>query len=136
MNLPTTENTPLIRTDFASDEAWREVVRVATQPYEDGFVANLSLVDDRAFDGADPRTLAELAGRARWHAVLVIADAATMADPEHTLLCIDALHDGAPFRIIPSELWGVENNLSLANMDYEDFASSCDADGVFRGFAE
>jgi len=28
----------------------------------------------------------------------------------------------------------VENNLSLANMDFEEFADSVDADGVFRGF--
>jgi uncharacterized protein DUF6924 len=31
-------------------------------------------------------------------------------------------------------MWGVENNLSLANMDFEEFADSVDADGVFRGF--
>jgi hypothetical protein len=31
-------------------------------------------------------------------------------------------------------MWGVENNLSLANMDWEDFAATVDEDGVFRGF--
>ena len=41
---------------------------------------------------------------------------------------------GRTFRVIPRELWGVENNLSLANMDYSDFADNVDADGVFRGF--
>jgi hypothetical protein len=28
---------------------------------------------------------------------------------------------------------GVENNLSLANMDFDEFADAVDADGVFRG---
>lgn len=42
---------------------------------------------------------------------------------------------GRTFRIIPSEMWGIENNLSIANMDFRDFADSADADGVFRGFA-
>jgi hypothetical protein len=41
---------------------------------------------------------------------------------------------GRSFRVIVQELWGVENNLSLANMDFEEFADSCDPDGVFRGF--
>lgn len=41
---------------------------------------------------------------------------------------------GRTFRVIPRELWSVENNLSIANMDYRDFADSVGADGVFRGF--
>jgi hypothetical protein len=31
-------------------------------------------------------------------------------------------------------MWSVENNLSLSNLDYDDFANSVDAFGVFRGF--
>lgn len=26
----------------------------------------------------------------------------------------------------------IENNLSLANVDFEEFMESCDADGIFR----
>jgi hypothetical protein len=32
-------------------------------------------------------------------------------------------------------MWQVENNLSLGNMDYNDFVRSLDRDGVFRGFS-
>jgi hypothetical protein len=32
--------------------------------------------------------------------------------------------------------WSVENNLSLANMDFEEFANAVDVDGLFRGFPE
>jgi len=28
----------------------------------------------------------------------------------------------------------VENNLNIANMDWEDFAGAAGADGIFRGF--
>jgi hypothetical protein len=35
---------------------------------------------------------------------------------------------------IPSEIQSIENNLSLANMDFEEFAESADKDGIFRGF--
>jgi hypothetical protein len=31
-------------------------------------------------------------------------------------------------------MWGVENNLSVANMDFHEFADNVEDDGVFRGF--
>jgi len=37
------------------------------------------------------------------------------------------------FRVIADQLWSVENNLSLANMDWADFTGSAD-DGVHQGF--
>jgi hypothetical protein len=43
---------------------------------------------------------------------------------------------GRTFRVIPSEMWSVENNLSVANMDFYEFADNVDLDGVFRGFPE
>ncbi|HLF89873.1 MAG TPA: hypothetical protein VI451_13065 [Anaerolineales bacterium] len=43
---------------------------------------------------------------------------------------------GREFRAIPSQIQGIENNLSIANMDFEEFADSVDEDGVFRGFPE
>jgi len=33
-------------------------------------------------------------------------------------------------------LWGVENNLNISNMDWEEFASAVDEGGVFRGFGD
>jgi hypothetical protein len=33
-------------------------------------------------------------------------------------------------------MWGVENNLSIANMVFAEFAGAVDEDGVFRGFSE
>jgi hypothetical protein len=38
------------------------------------------------------------------------------------------------FRVIPSELWGPENNLSIANLDFDEFANNAGSDGIFRGF--
>ena len=32
--------------------------------------------------------------------------------------------------------WSVENNLSIANMDWEEFADAVDDAGIFRGFLE
>ena len=38
------------------------------------------------------------------------------------------------FRSIPSEVEPIVANLSLANMDFAEFAHSTDPDWVFRGF--
>jgi hypothetical protein len=46
----------------------------------------------------------------------------------------DFVELGRTFRVIPSEMWDVENNLSLANMDFPEFAGSTGPDGIFRGF--
>ncbi|WP_405166656.1 hypothetical protein OG203_17100 [Nocardia sp. NBC_01499] len=37
-------------------------------------------------------------------------------------------------RVIAEELWSIENNISLADMDWDEFASAADDDGIFRGF--
>jgi len=58
-----------------------------------------------------------------------------MTDEEHPVLVLDSFNpEVKTFRVIPSEAWGVENNLSLANMDYSEFADAADPNGVFRGF--
>lgn len=61
----------------------------------------------------------------------------SLTDPEQPVLVVDLSNDpGRNFRVIPAEIWGVENNLSIANMDFEEFADSADPDGTFRGFPE
>jgi len=56
--------------------------------------------------------------------------------PDHPLLVVNlhAAVDARPFRTPPRQVQSIQNNLSLANMDYLEFASSAGADGVFRGF--
>jgi hypothetical protein len=41
---------------------------------------------------------------------------------------------GRTFRSIPSEVEPIVANLSIANMDFGEFADSADPDGIFRGF--
>ncbi|MEU5844916.1 hypothetical protein ABZ790_01495 [Saccharopolyspora shandongensis] len=40
------------------------------------------------------------------------------------------------FRCLPEEAIGIENNMSTANMDLEEFHEAADSDGVFRGFRD
>lgn len=133
--LPATDCSLLVRTDFTSQDAWEEVSGEAQLENADGFRAYLEPVSDPAFDGAGWQAV-KAAAAAGGHSatVLFIADTATLTAPGHPVLVVDVRSGKPPFRCLPSELWSIENNLNLANMDWEDFAGATDEAGVFRGF--
>lgn len=132
--LPESDDSLVVRTDFSDDAAWEEVRRAIDAPVGN-FQAYVRFVDDAAYSDL---TAEELTGLVPEHSCvteLYVVDVLTIADPEHPVLVIDVCDEpGRSFRVIPSEMWCVENNLSVANMDWEDFAESLDEDGVFRGF--
>ena len=126
----------LIRTDFVDDAAWTALCDRVQQPDPDeGFCAVFVCIDDPQIGAMSlaaiaAQVLADIGARA-----IFIADKVAMTAPDHAVLCIKV--DGVPllsFRIIPTEIWGPENNLRLCNMDFADFAGAADAHGVFRGF--
>jgi hypothetical protein len=135
-SLPTTNGTPLIRTDFSDEAAWSSALaRIRTPSQGDGFLADVSIVDDPRYDGLTSAELLTMVSDSVGQAILIVADSTALTSPDVPLLVIGLADSrGREFRVIASELWGVENNLSLANMDFEEFAESVDADGVFRGF--
>lgn len=132
----------LIRTDFSDDATWRRVVTAATAPGEgenSEFAAFLTCVDNAENDGLSIATLLEKIGDHPPYYVF-LADSITLADPEHPILAVDTGPEetghqrGQTVRVVPSWMWSIENNLSLCNMDFEDFVDSADPDGIFRGF--
>jgi hypothetical protein len=130
--LPGLDSSLLVRTDFASDDAWQELSDEAQQESQDGFRAYLVPVSDPALDHLDWETVrAALPVGDHGALVLFIADSTTRNSPDHPVLAVDLSRDAGdrPFRCIPSELCSVENNLNLANMDWEDFAGAVDDDG-------
>jgi hypothetical protein len=132
--IPETTNAAVLRTDFSNDAAWRAICDEIQAPVGD-FIATVDCVSDRAFEGLLPTEVAELVRPDSRHTFLFLVDRHTVEDPEHPVVAVDLYAEpGRSFRVVPSEMWGVENNLSLANMDFEEFADSVDADGVFRGF--
>jgi hypothetical protein len=138
-SLPESDMSLLVLADFASKAAWQQVRAEAQDEYEHGFAACVDPVDDPAFDRATWQEVkAAMPVSDRSAAVLFIADHVTLTSPEHPILVVDLSDSpiGEPtFRCIPSELWGVENNLNQANMDWHEFANAVDDDGIFRGFA-
>jgi hypothetical protein len=101
----------------------------------DGFQALFCCVDDPALAAISLTQLAKQAVEDLHCSAIFIADAKAMSGADRAVLCVDCAHNpGAAFRVIPSEVWGPENNLRLANMDFAEFAAEVGPDGVFRGF--
>ncbi|WP_072803483.1 DUF6924 domain-containing protein [Rhodococcoides yunnanense] len=134
-----------IRTDFTDDAAWREVALAAMAPVQSGgdtdFEAYLTCIDNPAYDGLTAERLLELIGDLPTSYAFLV-DNVTVTHREHPIVVLDsntAVPDHLPgrtFRVIPAEMWNIENNLSIANMDFETFADGVDPDGIFRGFPE
>ena len=130
---PETENAPLLRTDFSDQEAWDAIRKEVMEPV-DGFYANVDFIDDPEFAGITTDALISLIPRTMRHSFIVVADKEAMQG-EHLLLVVDLLREqGREFRAEPSQIQGIENNLSISNMDFAEFAENCDPEGVFRGF--
>ncbi|MEV7227205.1 hypothetical protein AB0M79_09300 [Polymorphospora sp. NPDC051019] len=138
--LPETWSVPVVRADFDHDRAWQWIVREIGAATEEGFGGDVEFVEDRTLAGLDGLAIA-----ARYlpaypceyrHPVLFVADLVAMAAPEHALLVVNLNTgvDAGPFRTVPRQVQAIQNNLSLANMDYVDFERAAGPDGVFRGF--
>ena len=138
----------LVRTDFTDDAAWDQVRKEATREYgPDEFRANVEPVSDPQWAGAAWEAVKAAApvDDEAGPSVLFIADSITFASPAHPVLVVDLadrflsvtefpeIADRTPFRCIPSALWDVENNLSIANLSWEDYAGTLDDGEVYRG---
>jgi tetratricopeptide (TPR) repeat protein len=129
--IPATENALALRTDFSDEAAWKSLCTTIQDPKAD-FVANVDFISDPEYDGLTADQLPSLVDSSVTFAFII--DRMALTHPEHPVLVID-LHGkhGRTFRVIPSALWAVENNLSIANMDFEEFADAVDENGIFRG---
>nr|WP_181396580.1 hypothetical protein [Streptomyces sp. FT05W] len=149
-NLPDTDETLLIRTDYSDQAAWQALLRAVTTPNKNGFLANVHVVDDVAYSDLTTEQAVSVA-RARGD-LLIVADTTALTGPEMPLLAVlpfdededddydededdddETKQEHGELRVIAAELWSIENNISLANMDWEDFVNAAH-EGVFRGF--
>ncbi|MCU1414199.1 MAG: hypothetical protein JWN80_1539 [Microbacteriaceae bacterium] len=133
--LPIVDDSLLVRTTFSDDAAWAALVAAVARETAEGFRAYVNVVDDRDFDATEWKVLRTQVLANRPHAlVLFVADAVAMSTLDFPILVVDVAEDYEPFRCTARELWSVDNNLNIGNMDWADFSRSVELDGVFRGF--
>ena len=134
---PETENTPFVRCDFSDQEAWERVRAAVVESEEAEFVAQVEVIDNPSYDGLAVGQLMALLPAEHHHPILIVADKRTLTEEEHPLLVIDLMDDpGREIRVIAEEVSSIENNLSISNMYFEEFADAVGEDGIFRGFVD
>jgi hypothetical protein len=136
--LPKTANPIVIRTDFENQKAWEAICEMLRAPVHGGsqtFYAYLELVEDSDYRDLSKEEVLAVLPEDYDHSFFFVTDRAAVPHPEFPILAVDLYETrGRSFRTIPSQVQGIENNLSIANMGFEEFADAVDADGIFRGF--
>ena len=136
--IPETENALVLRTDFSNEAVWEKIRALIQKPAGlFRFRANVEFLSDTDYADITKDQLLELIPRNYNHNFMIIVDQLAISQTDHPLLIVDLYEkSGREFRAVPSQIQGIENNLSIANMDFEEFAESVDQDGIFRGVSE
>ncbi|MFF8414005.1 DUF6924 domain-containing protein [Streptomyces omiyaensis] len=127
----------VLRTDFGDDGSW-DAVRAALDATDES--SHATYVSELRFAGVEVRALVDEESAADEDARIgdvFLADATTMSEPDHPLLAVDLSEEpGRTFRVPARWFPDVSANLTLANMDFAEFADAVDGSGTFRGFDE
>lgn len=145
----------IVRTDYTDEKAWLGVTADLRRPWgDDGeFEADVHLIDDPVWANVTADEVLAAVSRDEDLSVVFIADGVTMRSAHCSLLALDVGAEdedldpeyyqeliNSPslreFRTVPAGVHCVHANLSLANMDFEEYAETAAADpeGVFRSF--
>ncbi|WP_113700888.1 DUF6924 domain-containing protein [Nonomuraea lactucae] len=147
--LPEAQALLVLRTDFSDQEAWEAVRAALGVPDGDGrtedgsddfaelYMDEVSVLDDLAYRDLTVPQVLDLVPDGYADRILVVVDRAAIDSAEMPVLLIDLVEEpGRTMRVVPAELPAIHANLSIANMDFFEFADSADEDGVFRGFPD
>jgi hypothetical protein len=136
--LPKTNNPLVVRTDFEQQHVWETICTLIRAPVYapgDTFYATVQFLEDVALRGLGTEDLLARVPGDYNHSFLFVVDNTAATHPEFPILIIDLRGDrGRSFRAIPSAIQAIENNLSISNMGFFEFAAAADEDGIFRGF--
>ncbi|MGW8884617.1 DUF6924 domain-containing protein [Streptomyces sp. NPDC055749] len=144
----------IIRTDYRDEVAWQAVVADLAQPWggDSKFEPSVHLVDDPAWADLTPDEVLKEARQDENLSVVFLADRVTMHSADHALLALDIAEEEdldpmyyqelidsrlpREFRTVPAGVHDVHANLSIANMDFAEFAEAAfaDPDRIYRPF--
>ena len=135
--LPKSDSSVLVRVSEGDDAAWVRLTAAVATENRDGFRAYVDFIDAAEWHGASFDQLrAAVPPNPNGASVLFAADETALSSEEFPVVVIDLVQGRPEFRCVASELWAVENNLNISNMDWEEFSDSVDADGIYRGIPD
>ena len=134
--IPDTEHAVVLRTDFSDQKGWEEICAEIRKPVGIfRFRANVDFMDQVEYANSTKEQILELTLPHYSHSFIIVADRIAISEAGHPLLVLELFdRGGLEFRAIPSKVQAIENNLSIANIDFEEFVEAVGPDGVFRGF--
>ena len=125
----------VLRSDFTDDAAW-DALKAALHTWDGHDSA--TFVSHPHYAGLSLQDLVDADNAASHEDKLIylfIADATTMTDVERPLLAVDLADEpGRTFRVPSRWYAAVSANLTIANMDFAEFADAVDKSGTYRGF--
>jgi hypothetical protein len=139
-----------IRTDFQHDTEWQQIQAAIVEPRtEHGFMPRVAFIDDPRYEELTVPQLLDLLPDDAHAKVAFLVDKHALTAPNRPILVVNLFdydedtpgerkgpNFGHTFRVTPAHMWSVENNLSLSNMDWHEFADRVDGNGVFQGFGD
>ena len=135
---PHTDNAVVVRTDFDNPQAWEtvcELIRSPVQHAGETFYAYVDFVDDTEYQNLSTAEVIAAVPRHYKHSFLFIVDRNTLSSDDFPIVVADLSESRhQTFRAVPGQIQNIENNLSIANMDFEEFAEAVDEDETFHGF--
>lgn len=136
--LPNTKNTLVLRTDFSDEKKWDEICKIIKAPVKidsnTEFKAYIDIISELEFGGLKQDQVLPLLPKNNNHMIMFVVDSTTVTTPGYPLLCIDlAGGKGKYFRVAAAAIQGVENNLSIGNLDFDELAELVDEQGIFHG---
>jgi hypothetical protein len=135
--LPEYDYSLVLRTDFSDEVIWEQVCKEIQMPQTlDSFRASVECISHKECSHIGLDNIRSILPRETQREFVFLVDSVAISQSDHPILCVDITSDPArTFRVIPSEVWSVENNLRLGNMVFSEFLDSVNNDGVFCGFS-
>ncbi|GAB3460161.1 hypothetical protein GCM10027570_44750 [Streptomonospora sediminis] len=124
--LPQTDYSPLLRTDFTDDEAWQALLEGIGRDW-------MTLLADRSHQGLSVPELVELVPQGSRYPVLVVADSLAFSSDERSLLLVDVDEDpGRTFRVVPGAISSVVGDLAIQNQSFDDYLDAVGGSGAYQ----
>lgn len=119
----------VLRTDFSDDAVWDRIRLIIYEQIGD-FGSPVNLVNDPQYGGISIPQVLSLIPAGSEPPYIYIVDGTTISNPAHPVLVLDPIgrpgltKPGRSFRVILNRMNEIEANLSIDNMDVEDFIGS------------
>lgn len=118
------------RTDFSDDNKWKNIKEKIKNDGE--YECFLKYIEEKKFENTEKEKIIEFLNSINYeYDFFIICDSQSMND--ETLLIIN-INSKNNFRCRASLLWSPVNNLSIANMDFDEFKNNANDNNIFNGF--